>query len=180
MPTAIDAPGTQGLGIQATGESCDVRNGAQVPRRHFKKKAQCAGGDAPPSKRPFKHIHIHDQAPGEGRGCLKANWLSKCGLFFPFHLTLWPAFLSPTSPLTPKAPDEKHSISFPSCAGPGASFLFDSGICESRSLTHFDVVTDRGFNLLENSNSSLVPGGGSELVQTPVHHKDGIFLPIIL
>lgn len=29
-------------------------------------------------------------------------------------------------------------------------------------MTHFDVVTDRGLNLLENSNRSLLPGGKNE------------------
>lgn len=50
MRNANDAPGTQGLGTQPTAESCGVQKGAQVSRRHLKKKAQRAGGDAPPSQ----------------------------------------------------------------------------------------------------------------------------------
>lgn len=50
MPTANDALGTQGLGTEPIGESCEVQKGDQVSRRHFEKKVQCAGGDAPPSK----------------------------------------------------------------------------------------------------------------------------------
>lgn len=122
-----------------------------MSRRRFQKNVPSAGG-CHLSLKPSFNVYIFTST---GRGRLKVNSLSIRGMFFS-HLTRPPAFPSPASPST-EGPDETRPINSPSWAGPAASFLFDSEICYSRSVTHFDVVG--GLNLLDDPNPSPVPGG---------------------